>query len=71
MLVAHLLRLSEGARVAGYVSALILIVEGMDPWMFALVRSIETALGVSVALLISLIPKLIRIKEAPPLKRNL
>jgi len=38
MLVANLLRLPEGARLAGYVSALIVVVEGVDPWVFALVR---------------------------------
>jgi uncharacterized membrane protein YgaE (UPF0421/DUF939 family) len=65
MLVANLLRLHEGARLAGYVSALIVIVEGMDPWVFALVRSIETALGDGVAWLISLVPKLISSEEAP------
>jgi uncharacterized membrane protein YgaE (UPF0421/DUF939 family) len=65
MLVANLLRMPEGARLAGYVAALIVVVEGLDPWVFALVRSIETALGVGVAWLISLVPKLIRSEEAP------
>jgi uncharacterized membrane protein YgaE (UPF0421/DUF939 family) len=65
MLVANLLRLTEGARVAGYVSGLIVVTEGVDPWLFALIRSVETALGVCVAWFISLIPKLIRTEDAP------
>lgn len=63
MLLSNLLRLSEGARVAGYVCALIVVVQGVDPWLFGLVRSIETALGVSVAWLISLVPKLVHGEE--------
>ena len=73
MLLAHLFRASEAARVAGYICGLILIDSSASPWRDALFRMIETALGVSVAWIISYVPKLIPIsvadrasKDAPP-----
>ncbi len=64
MLLAHLLRASEAARVAGYICGLIVIDSSDAPWRDALHRMIETALGVSVAWIISYVPKLISITDA-------
>jgi uncharacterized membrane protein YgaE (UPF0421/DUF939 family) len=63
MLLCYLLRAGEGARVAGYICALIVFDHGMEPWLYAYYRFIETALGVGVAWLISYVPKLISIAD--------
>jgi uncharacterized membrane protein YgaE (UPF0421/DUF939 family) len=64
VLVSHLLRAREGAKVAGYICGLIVIDASAAPWRDALDRTLETALGVSVAWMISYVPKLIAIEEA-------
>ncbi len=64
MLICHLLRASEGARVAGYICGLIVLDQSLEPWRYAFFRFVETGLGVSVAWLVSLVPKLVHIEEA-------
>jgi uncharacterized membrane protein YgaE (UPF0421/DUF939 family) len=64
MLTCQLLRSPEGAKVAGFTCGIIVLQNSPDPWAGAFSRLIETALGVSVALLVSYLPKLIRIDES-------
>lgn len=59
MLLAQLLRAGEGARVAGYISGIVLLDHSAAPWSYALHRFLETALGVLIAWGVSLVPKLI------------
>ena len=59
----HLLRVPEGAKVAGYICGIVMLAHGEQPWSYAFFRLIETALGIGVAWLISLVPKLIHIEE--------
>jgi uncharacterized membrane protein YgaE (UPF0421/DUF939 family) len=59
MLLAQMLGAGEGARVAGYISGIVLLEHGSEPWHYAFHRFIETAIGVAVAWLISSIPKLL------------
>jgi uncharacterized membrane protein YgaE (UPF0421/DUF939 family) len=63
MISCHVCNLSAGAKVAGYVSALVILNEGEDPWSHALYRMIETVLGIAVAWVLSLIPRLIHVGE--------
>lgn len=63
MLLCHVVRAPEGAKVAGYTSSIILLTHGADPWVYGFWRFVETALGIAVAWLISSIPKLLRSED--------
>jgi uncharacterized membrane protein YgaE (UPF0421/DUF939 family) len=55
----------EGARVAGYICGLIVLLdESSRPWHYAFFRMVETALGVGVAWGISFVPKLLRSQDS-------
>lgn len=64
MLLSNLLHADDGAKVAGYICGLILLAHETEPWSYAFYRLIETMLGIVVAGLISLAPKLIRVDES-------
>jgi uncharacterized membrane protein YgaE (UPF0421/DUF939 family) len=61
MLVCSLIRMQEGAKVAGYICGIVMLADGAEPWSCAFYRLIETMLGIGVAWVISLVPGLIRI----------
>jgi uncharacterized membrane protein YgaE (UPF0421/DUF939 family) len=63
MLLCQLLPVRDGARIAAYISGLIVLEQRPEPWHYASFRMIETAIGVAVAWLISYVPKLIRSEE--------
>lgn len=63
MATCHLLRLPDGAKVAGYICGIVMIAHGTHPWTYAFLRLIETSLGIAVAWLLSLVPKLIHVEE--------
>jgi uncharacterized membrane protein YgaE (UPF0421/DUF939 family) len=69
ILISHLLRAREGAKIAGYICALIVLDDSTAPWVNGFHRMLETALGVLVGWLISYVPKLIPINE-PGDERN-
>jgi len=51
----------EGARMAGYICGIIVLLDSGDsPWHYAFFRTAETALGVLLAWSISYVPKLLR-----------
>jgi uncharacterized membrane protein YgaE (UPF0421/DUF939 family) len=53
------LRLPEAAKLAGYLSGLIVLSHSGAPWSYSFERLIETFLGIGIALLLSLVPKLL------------
>lgn len=60
MFVSQLARVRSGAKVAGYLSAIIVLHFGSDPWGHAYDRLAETVLGITVAWIISFVPMLFR-----------
>jgi uncharacterized membrane protein YgaE (UPF0421/DUF939 family) len=61
MLISHLLRLSDAAaKVAGYVSGVVLLEHGSQPWLYAWLRLIEMLLGIVAAILVAFLPRLLR-----------
>ena len=62
MLLSDLLRLRHAAKVAGYICGVVLIDHGDHPWFYAFMRMAETLVGITVAVVVSLLPKLVRLK---------
>jgi uncharacterized membrane protein YgaE (UPF0421/DUF939 family) len=63
MLICHVSRVNDSAKVAGYICGIVMVAHGTHPWSYAFLRFTETVLGIGVAWLISFVPKLIRIDE--------
>jgi uncharacterized membrane protein YgaE (UPF0421/DUF939 family) len=59
MLTCSLIRMQEGAKVAGYICGIVMLAYGAEPWSYAFYRLFETMLGIGVAWVISLVPKLL------------
>lgn len=65
MMPMYLLRLDGGAKLSGYLAALVIYTHAGDPWVYAVMRGFETVLGIAAAVLVSYMPKFLR-EPAPP-----
>lgn len=63
MLLCHLFRLDGSSRVAGYICGIVLLDFSHEPWHYAWFRLLETTLGIVAALLVSLVPRLYRVRD--------
>jgi uncharacterized membrane protein YgaE (UPF0421/DUF939 family) len=70
MCLCHLTPARNGAKVAGYICGIVIISYGSHPWSYAFFRLIETVLGISIAWLISFVPKLVRVSNQQPSHRS-
>lgn len=68
MLLCDLVRMREGSKVGGYICGIVLFSYGAHPWSYAFARLVETALGIGVAWLVSLVPKLVQVDPPEPLE---
>jgi uncharacterized membrane protein YgaE (UPF0421/DUF939 family) len=66
MFLSSLMEQRDAAKVAGYVSAIVLLDHNADPWIYSFHRTLETLLGIGVALVVSFVPKLLPSGNAPP-----
>jgi len=62
MLLSYVVNAKGGAKLAGYVAGIAVMSYGANPWSYAVYRAIETFLGIAMAVLVSVIPKLLRVE---------
>lgn len=66
MFLCGLMHQPDAAKIAGYVAAIVLVQHGDSPWIYGFHRTMETFLGIVLAILISLVPKLLPAKNPRP-----
>ena len=64
MLLTYVARVPAAAKLSGYVCGIVILAHGTHPWSYALSRVVETFLGLAMAVLVSLVPKLLRVETA-------
>ena len=61
MFLSSLLHLQGAAKIAGYVCGIVVLSYTAEPWSYAFYRVVETFLGIAMAVVVSLVPKLLRV----------
>ena len=62
MLLCYTLGIPGAAKVAGYVSGIVVMQYAAQPWLHAYRRTLETVVGIGMAVLVSFVPKLLGVK---------
>jgi len=60
MLLSYAAHVQGGVKLTGYVAGIAVMSHGASPWTYAIYRAIETFLGIAMAVLVSIVPKLLR-----------
>lgn len=63
MIVTHALRFDSAARLAAYVCGIVILDHRGEPWTYALLRFLETVIGIVAASALSFVPKLLPIRD--------
>lgn len=63
MLISNLIGSPAAARLAGYVCGIVLLNFNDHPWSYASYRFFETVIGITTAVVVSFIPKLLNVVE--------
>ena len=63
MFLSRLLHLHDADKVTGYVAGIVMLSHGDHPWIYAFFRTMETVLGIGLAMLVSFVPRLISLDE--------
>ena len=70
MMISYAVGIPNAAKVAGYVSGIVIMAHGAQPWLHAYRRTMETVLGIAMAVLVSLVPKLLNVKLPSDVEEN-
>jgi uncharacterized membrane protein YgaE (UPF0421/DUF939 family) len=62
MMLSYAVGLQAAAKLAGYVCGIVVLTHGDHAWSYAVYRVVETFLGIAMAVLVSLVPKLLRVE---------
>ena len=62
MMLSYAVGLYPAAKLAGYVCGIVVLAHADHAWWYAMYRVIETFLGIAMAVLVSLVPKLLRVE---------
>jgi uncharacterized membrane protein YgaE (UPF0421/DUF939 family) len=62
MLLSSVVHLQAVAKLSGYVCGIVVLAHAANPWPYAAHRTVETLLGLAMAVLVSFVPKLLRVE---------
>ena len=70
MLISNVIGSPAAAKLAGYVCGIVLLNFNDHPWSYASYRFVETLIGITTAVVVSFIPKLLNVADETKLGSN-